>query len=598
VRVARRKRQFQDFEARWKLFKVAAPGWLRQLKGSESGVNRSWKCGQPAWKRGFSLTSEQLEASRAERLRQNGHGALTLEDARTWIEETGLCLFLPRRQFSSSTAPSFVEAVAGERSSTPDPRHVAIAEELLVRLEVDGIAVRLNLLGQPGESPDFVVAGWVLPYVYALRGDRDWRRSPQLTGSRQVSPLAVQAYKQLELGDATLADLKHALGREVTEGAVLRAITELWQQLRIIPVVSAPGQPAKWQLLRLRFQKAIAEGASTSQVTAISVLASIYLQAVIAASMEEVELFLAPLTARSKIREVLRGLVATRQVHTISLGHAPHFYVAGTLPEFAAPPTAYTSSSMPAFFLHSRDREEEIPEPEKPRAMPPPPAIPAISTIPAISAEARKAPVETHVPRTPAAPRAPVARSSGNGSKPSNGRTHFSRPATRTRDRKPAQSSSSSRPARRTSSGSRPAGAFASNGARPASGKRWSAPPTRNTNGNHKSAHGANGNGNGNGTRATNGSSAARNGKSAAPAWGKHNGHSNGTKAAGKSNTSARPGSLSRNGAAARPTTARKESRPIRGKNGKPALAAGAKAGNSKRYGFTARPGRDTKKRG
>ena len=67
-------------------------------------------------------------------------------------------------------------------------------------------------------------------------------------------------------------------------------------------------------------------------------LASIYLQAVIAASMEEVELFLAPLTARSKVREVLRGLVATRQVHTISMGHAPHFYVAGTLPEFAASP--------------------------------------------------------------------------------------------------------------------------------------------------------------------------------------------------------------------------------------------------------------------
>ena len=120
----------------------------------------------------------------------------------------------------------------------------------------------------------------------------------------------------------------------MSESAVLRAITELWQQLRIIPVIAAPGQAAKWQLLRLRFQKAIAEGASTSQVTAISVLASIYLQAVIAASMEEVELFLAPLTARSKIREVLRGLVATRQVHTISLGHAPHFYVAGTLPEF------------------------------------------------------------------------------------------------------------------------------------------------------------------------------------------------------------------------------------------------------------------------
>ena len=69
---------------------------------------------------------------------------------------------------------------------------------------MDGVAVRLNLLGQPGEQPDFVVAAWVLPYVYALRGDRDWRRSPQLTGSRQVSQLAVQAYKLLEAGDATI----------------------------------------------------------------------------------------------------------------------------------------------------------------------------------------------------------------------------------------------------------------------------------------------------------------------------------------------------------------------------------------------------------
>ena len=106
----------------------------------------------------------------------------------------------PSGSISSSLAPSFVEAVAGQQSSTPDPKQIALAEELLVRLEKDGVAVRLNLLGQPGEQPDYVVAAWVLPYVYALRGDRDWRRTPQLTGSRQVSPLAIQAYKRLEAG--------------------------------------------------------------------------------------------------------------------------------------------------------------------------------------------------------------------------------------------------------------------------------------------------------------------------------------------------------------------------------------------------------------
>ena len=539
----------------------------------------------------------------------NGHAALTLEDARVWIEETGLCLFLPRRQFASSIAPSFVEAIAGHRDATPDQKHIALAEELLVRLEIDGVAVRLNLLGQPGEQPDFVVAAWVLPYVYALRGDRDWRRSPQLTGSRQVSQLAVQAYKILETGDTTIPSLKHTLGREVTEGAVLRAITELWQQLRIIPVISAPGQTAKWQLLRTRFQKAIAEGASTSQVTAISVLASIYLQAVIAASMEEVEMFLAPLTARSKVREVLRGLVATRQVHTISLGHAPHFYVAGTLPEFAIPTTVYASSSMPAsaYFLHSHEREEEVPE----RTAPPPAFVtPAAPPAPVV-----KAP-EVHTPRIP------VVTKPAAAAKPAAARPHFSRPAAHSRDRKPATGASNGRTARRPgsdnrtsssrstgsrSAGARPAGARpagARSAARPAAGARWSTNGAKNTNGKRNGTHavssgtnGARSNGNGNGhNHSAKVQSGARNGKPSAAPMSQRNGHG---KPAAKSGSSVRGGSLVRG-------TARKDVRTdaraaSRG-NRKPALAAGAKAGNSKRYGFTApaknNGGRSTKKRG
>ena len=514
------------------------------------------------------MTAEQLEASRAERMRQNGHGTLTLEDARTWIEETGFCLFLPRRQYSASIAPSFVEAVAGQRNATPDPKDIALAEELLVRLELDGVAVRLNLLGQAGEQPDFIVAGWVLPYVYALRGDRDWRRSPQLTGSRQVSQLAVQAYKLLEQGDTTISKLTHELGREVTEAAVLRAITELWQQLRIIPVISAPGQPAQWQLLRQRFQKAIAEGASTSQVTAISVLASIYLQAVIAASMEEVEIFLAPLTARSKVREVLRGLVATRQVHTLSMGHAPHFYVAGTLPEFSEPSTIYTSSSMPAsaYFLRSYEHDEEIPEPTAQQpilAAPPAPPAPRIAP-------------EAHASRTPAA-RKPVS-----AGKPAAARPHFSRPAASSRDRKPATSASSSRPARRPASDSRPAGARPLNGARPANGARAAA----------GSSNGARSNGNG--SRPTTGSNGSRTTKSAAPAWGQRNGHSSGAKSSANTGAAPRNGSSQTRSA----SSSRTDARPAAHSSRKPALTAGTKAGNSKRFGFTAPPSKGTKKRG
>jgi hypothetical protein len=532
-------------------------------------------------------------------MRLNGNGVLTFEDARTWIEETGLCLFLPKRQFSTSIAPSFVEAVAGKRNPTPDPPQIALAEELLVRLETDGVAVRLNLLGLPGEQPDFVVAAWVLPYVYALRGDRDWRRSPQLTGSRQVSQLAVQAYKLLEQGDTTLTKLTHALGREVTEAAVLRAITELWQQLRIIPVVSAPGQDAQWQLLRTRFQKAIAEGASTSQVTAISVLASIYLQAVIAASMEEVELFLAALTARSKVREVLRGLVATRQVHTLSLGHAPHFYVAGTLPEFAVAPTLYSSASMSAsaYFQHNHEYELDLPEPLTQQSAPAAPLATPVTAAPAFPAPRNAA--EPHAPRT-AAPRVPA--SSG---KSASARPHFSRPATHSRDRKPAQSSSSNRTARRATSevrtpaarpaGSRPAGARTPAGARPAASARWTPNGAKSASGTRKPAHTSTGTGNG--TRPTGGTSrpasGARNAKSAAPAWSQRNGHSSGAKAAGKPTGTTRSG-LSRSSSAPR-----KDARPdARTSTRKPALAAGTKAGNRERFGFTAPPKPSPKKRG
>ena len=457
-------------------------------------------------------------------MRQNGLGTLSQDEARTWIEETGLCLFLPKRQFSSSVAPSFVEAVTGRPEATPDQKTIALAEDLLVRLENEGVAVRLNLLGQPGEQPDFVVAAWVLPYVYALRGDRDWRRSPQLTGSRQVSQLAVHVYKQLEGAELTVAQLKQALGREVSEAAVVRAITELWQQLRIIPVIAARGQAAKWQLLRTRFQRAIAEGASTSQVTAISVLASIYLQAVIAASMEDVELFLAPLTARSKIREVIRGLVATRQVHTISLGHAPHFYVAGTLPEFEPVSAIYASSSATSYFSHSFERDDEAPKPAvsvyshpAPVHQPVQPAEQPVAQRPASAPVPSQSPVsgEHHDSRTPAR-------------RPSNGAGEFHRGTANGHERnghdrkpsRPATTSNGHGTHRTEKRKARP-----QNGSHSNTNGRWTA--QKNGNGKHSSGHATSGSRSGSTTRngkvthgsGSNGSHRAA--KPSNPAWSK-----------------------------------------------------------------------------
>ena len=486
------------------------------------------------------MTAEQLEAARAERMRQNGHGAITIEDVRTWIEETGLAIFLPRSAQAGFTAPTFVEAVAGQRTTEPTLELIASAESLLVRLEAEGVAVRLNLAGQPGDQPDYVVAGWVLPYIYALRGDRDWRRSPQLTGSRQVSQLAVHAAKQLDTANLTATQIRDLLGRETTETAVLRALHELWKQLRIIPVVPEVGQPALWQPLRQRFQKAIAEGASTSQVTAISVLASIYLQAVIAASMEDVEMFLSPLTSRSKIREVVRGLAATRQVHSTTMGHSPMYYVAGTLPEFPAVPNFQISTSLPAYrnsnyrgssyvpsYLdqtHEEETADFVPEiaARAVEEIPAAPVAPLRIAEPAAAAPQHRKPLpRSTAPTKPAAPR-PRSVSSAH-------------------PRERSRSAASSNGTRSSASGDRRAPAprsAAGNGTRSASGSSATRNGFSNGNGHHKNGsngshlsksngaksngavkNGTNGNGSHSNGSAKNGAHAKAASKTTRPAW-------------------------------------------------------------------------------
>ncbi len=520
------------------------------------------------------MTAEQLEQARAERMRQSGHGAINIEDVRTWIEETGLCIFLPRSAQAGFTAPTFVEAIAGQRTTEPTPELIATAESLLVRLEAEGVAVRLNLGGHPlnsaGDQPDYIVAGWVLPYIYALRGDRDWRRSPQLTGSRQVSQLAVLAAKQIDTGNMSATQIRDALGREVTETAVLRALHELWKQLRIIPVVPEIGQPALWQPLRQRFQKAIAEGASTSQVTAISVLASIYLQAVIAASMEDVEMFLSPLTSRSKIREVVRGLAATRQVHSTTLGHSPMFYVAGTLPEFPAVPSFQLSTTYSSYrnanyrgstYLgtdpdqsHDDDFSGGVSRPSYARAATRSTA--AVQTVVEVETEEEAViDLAASISTDPGANAEEVSISASHTQairatvRPASAQASAKAPAPRPRSPRPSSPrSSSARSANPAHSrDSRERSRSASGSAESRNGDRRRAPAPRSF---ANSSNGKTANGNGNGSHApksANGTWGAQ-----APVQANGNGHSNGVKANGASAAKPAPRSSARSASSKR----------------------------------------------
>ena len=290
------------------------------------------------------MRQDQLDKARLARWRQDGNALLTLDDAERWLAETPLCLYLPRRQHLPVPAPSFVEAIAGRADATPGPEHVAAAAQMLARLVASGAVIALNLFGAApgigvtsfvGEHPDFLATPEALPYLYALQPERNPKRPPTTVGGARVSPLAAEAYTLLEReGALTTIELRSRLGREVTEAAVLRSLAELWHTMRVVPVpADNPQEGAHWELLSARHRRELNIGSTQSQTTALSILVSFYLQSAIAATAEEVEIFLSPLASRSRIRDVVHGLSTTRQLASFSLAGDEQFYVEGTLPE-------------------------------------------------------------------------------------------------------------------------------------------------------------------------------------------------------------------------------------------------------------------------
>jgi 23S rRNA pseudouridine2605 synthase len=275
----------------------------------------------------------QLEAARATAWKQMGEPVLTLEAARDWINERGIVLFAPRAAQLPAPAPSLVEATMGVAKAAPSFAETEVARSLVARLVGEGLALPLNLLGVPGDSPDFVVSAQVFSFVFTMRGDKAWKLPPSTTGAVKVSPLGLKVYEVVtERGPVSAAEVAQELGREVTEAAILRSLTELWSQLRVIPLLSQGEGGTLWELTSRRFTKAIKAGANAGQPTALSGLISLYLAQVFAATEEEVTTFLSPLTARSRVREVLHALVGARQLETVVLEGKTLLHIPGGLP--------------------------------------------------------------------------------------------------------------------------------------------------------------------------------------------------------------------------------------------------------------------------
>ena len=280
----------------------------------------------------------QLAAARTAAWTQAGTPLLTLEAARDWVNDRGLVLFAPRAQQLPAPAPSFVEATLGAENAAPTLAETETARGLVARLAGEGLALPLNLLGVPGDSPDFVVSAQVFSYIFTMRGDKAWKQPPSTSGAVKVSPLGLKVFEVLtERGPMSAAELASELGREVTETAILRVLSELWSQLRVLPLLQQGEGATLWELTSRRFTKAIKAGANAGQPTALSALVSLYLAQVFAASEEEITTFLSPLTARSRVREVLHALLGARQLETVVIDGKTLLHMPGGLPAAAAP---------------------------------------------------------------------------------------------------------------------------------------------------------------------------------------------------------------------------------------------------------------------
>ena len=254
----------------------------------------------------------------------------------------------------ASEAPSKGSGPVDTEADEPAPEPVngftnderETVQRTLARLVAEGSAVPLNLLGSTTGQPDYVCSAQAFSFVYTLRGDKTWKQEPAQTGSMRVSPLAAKVYATLkEKGEQAPHQLSQELGQGIVDSAVLRALSELWAIQRVVPIPDGEGKPAKWEVMTGRFMRHIKAGANAGQPTALSALLSLYLSQTIAATGDEMEIFLSPLVARSRVREVVHGLSASQQLDTLVIEGKTLLHIAGDLPEFAADDSPRTASS-------------------------------------------------------------------------------------------------------------------------------------------------------------------------------------------------------------------------------------------------------------
>lgn len=268
------------------------------------------------------MTDLELERLRREKWRLQGRPLRTIEEAREFIESVGFCLMYPLRP--AVLLPTFLGAWAGTDDRLPtwqhayaDPRALH-ATELMVRLLRERAAYEANLFE---DNNAFLLAASVFPYFYALVGERNPRQAPKSGPRSAYSQLACDAFALIRRqGPISKQKMTETLGGGISSLALDHALKELWLKLRITRVDYKPAEGAFWDELYRWAPEAVREGAGLSVPAALSALLSRYLDCVIAADQQELEMFFGEFVPRSRVKEAVNALLTARELSFLRVG--------------------------------------------------------------------------------------------------------------------------------------------------------------------------------------------------------------------------------------------------------------------------------------
>ena len=277
------------------------------------------------------MTELELQHLRREKWHVDGEPIRTLEEAREFVDSVGMSLLYPVRPMP--LLPTFLGAVAGSERNLPERRNAVNdprahqAEELLARMVHDKFVFESHF-----GNEILLLSPTVFPYYYALASDRNPRQPIRSRARGKGSPLAEHAFRKLEeKGPLTQKHLQDLLGGALSAAAVERALHELWTAMKITRTDHDSKNGDAWDVYYRWAPREVEEGVRTSDAEALSALISTYLDAVVAATQEEVENFFSSIASRARVAEVVRALLAAREfVYTpsetrtlITVAHTP-----------------------------------------------------------------------------------------------------------------------------------------------------------------------------------------------------------------------------------------------------------------------------------